>query len=78
MSYTIKQLETTERKIVQTLGNFSVLEYIQEQSVSPKNASTYYFMNKMGLRKKQLLIQVDATHSATLQAGSMQWIAGNV
>lgn len=78
MSFTIKQLETTERKITQKLGNFSILEFTQEQSVSPKNASTYYFMNKMGLRKKQLLIEIDDAHAATLQAGSMQWIAGNV
>lgn len=78
MSISIKQLETPERKITDKLGNFAVLEFIQEQSVSPSNASSYYFMNKMGLRKKQLLIQVNNEHSAILQAGAMQWIAGNV
>ena len=78
MSFSIKQLETQERKITQKLENFAVLEFTQEQSVSPMNASTYYYMNKMGLRKKQLIIQVSNEHSVILQAGAMQWIAGNV
>lgn len=78
MSYDIKRLENNERKIVGSLGNFSVLEHLKDQSVAPDNAANHYFMAQMGVRKRQVLIQIDSEHSATVQAGSMQWIAGKV
>lgn len=78
MSYDIKRLENNERKIVSNLGNFAVLEHLKDQSVAPDNAANHYFMSQMGVRRRQVIIQVDNDHPATVQAGSMQWIAGKV
>ena len=78
MSYDIKRLENNERKIVSKLGNFAVLEHLKDQSVAPDNAANHYFMSQMGVRRRQVIIQVDNDHPATVQAGSMQWIAGKV
>ena len=78
MSYDIKRLENNERKIVSSLGNFAVLEHLKDQSVAPDNAANHYFMSQMGVRRRQVVINVDNDHPATVQAGSMQWIAGKV
>ena len=78
MSYDIKRLENNERKIVGSLGNFSVLEHLKDQSVAPDNAASHYFMSQMGVRRRQVVIKVDNDHPVTVQAGSMQWIAGKV
>ena len=78
MTISIKRLENDERKIINTLGNFSVLEHLKDQSVAPDNAANHYFMSQMGVRKRQVIIKVDNEHPATVQAGPMQWIAGNV
>lgn len=78
MSFNVKRLENNERKIVNSLGNFSVLEHLKDQSVAPDNAVDFYFMSKMGVRRRQVIIQIDSNHPATLQAGSMQWIVGKV
>lgn len=78
MSFEIKRLENDGRKIVSTVGNFCVLEHLKDQSVAPDNAANHYFMSQMGVRRRQVVIKVDSEHSATVQAGSMQWVAGNV
>lgn len=78
MSYDIKRLENEGRKIVSSLGNFAVLEHIKDLSVAPDNAHNQYFMSQMGVRRRQVIISVDDNHPATIQAGSMQWILGNV
>jgi uncharacterized protein (AIM24 family) len=74
----IKNLENETRKFVENKENFHVLEYLQDASVSPANASTEYFMSKMGVHRRQLAIELDENHSAIIQAGAMQWMAGNV
>ncbi len=74
----IRNLENETRKFVMNRENFHVLEYFQDASVSPANASTEYFMSKMGVHRRQLAIELDANHSAIIQAGAMQWMAGNV
>ena len=74
----IKNFENETRKFVNSLGNFYVLEYMQDSSVSPMNATTEYFMSQMGVHRRQVVIQLDGTNSAIVQAGAMQWMAGNV
>lgn len=78
MAIRINKLENGERKITQSLGNFMVLEHAKDQSVAPENAQTEYFMSQMGVRRRQVIIKVDNAHSAILQAGAMQWMAGDV
>ena len=55
-----------------------MLEYVQDASVSPMNAMNEYFMSKMNVRRRQVVIDIDKDHSAVIQSGSMQWMGGNV
>ena len=74
----IENLQNENRKFAKSIGNFHVLEYVQDASVSPMNAMNEYFMSKMGVRRKQVVIDIDKDHSAIIQAGAMQWMGGNV
>lgn len=78
MTVNIKRLENDGRKIIEKIANFSVLEYTKDLSVAPSNAETAYFMSEMGVKKRQVIIDIDSDHSAVVQAGAMQWMAGNV
>lgn len=74
----ITNLENENRKIIKSIDNFHVLEYNKDASVSPMNAADEYFMSKMNVRRRQLVIDINRDHSAITQAGSMQWASGNV
>ena len=74
----ILNLQNDNRKFVESIDNFHVLEYMQDASVSPMNAQTEYFMSKMNVRRRQVVIDIDKEHSAIIQAGAMQWMSGNV
>ena len=74
----IVNLENNNRKIIRTINNFHVLEYVQDASVSPMNAIDEYFMSKMNVRRRQVVIDISREHSAVIQAGAMQWMGGNV
>ena len=74
----IENLQNENRKFTKSIGNFHVLEYVQDASVSPMNAMNEYFMSKMNVRRKQVVIDIDKDHSAVIQSGSMQWMGGNV
>ena len=74
----IVNLENNNRKIIRTINNFHVLEYVQDASVSPMNAIDEYFMSKMNVRRRQVVIDISRDHSVVIQAGAMQWMGGNV
>ena len=74
----IENLQNENRKFAKSIGNFHVLEYVQDASVSPMNAMNEYVMSKMGVRRRQVVIDIDKDHSAIIQAGAMQWMGGNV
>ena len=74
----IENLQNENRKFAKSIGNFHVLEYVQDASVSPMNAMNEYFMSRMGVRRRQVVIDIDKDHSAIIQAGAMQWMGGNV
>ena len=74
----IENLQNGNRKYAKSIGNFHVLEYVQDASVSPMNAMNEYFMSKMHVRRRQVVIDIDKDHSAVIQAGAMQWMGGNV
>ena len=59
-------------------GGFKVVEYKKDLSVMPQNSIVAYFSAMMKCRKRQLAIELDGTKAITLQAGAMQWIAGEV
>ena len=73
----IENLQNENRKYAKSIGNFHVLEYVQDASVSPMNAMNEYFMSKMNVRRRQVVIDIDKDHSAVIQAGAMQWMGGN-
>ena len=64
-------------RVVEKKDNLRVLEYINDLSVTPSTATTAYFANKMNIRKRQLLIELD-NNEYTVSAGAMQWTVGNV
>ena len=74
----IENLQNENRTYAKSIGNFHVLEYMQDASVSPINAMNEYFMSKMNVRRRQVVIDIDKDHSAIIQAGAMQWMGGNV
>ena len=74
----VKNFENQSRKFITNKGNFHVLEYLVDSSVSPSNAATEYFMSKMGVHRRQVAIELDDNNSAIVQAGAMQWMAGDV
>lgn len=77
MGFKIKNLENGNRKIIERVGNFAVLEHDKDMSVSPQNAITEYYMSEMGVKRRQVLIELNG-NSVVVQAGAMQWTAGNV
>ena len=64
-------------KCISSGGPFAVLEHQHDLSVDAQSAQLSYFMDQMNVRKRQVPCKLD--HSAVkLQAGSMQWMTGNV
>lgn len=78
MSIKLNNFNNDTRKIVNKLGNFSVIEYEKDSSVSIQDAEAEYFMSKMNVRRRQVMVQLNGDNSAVVQAGAMQWMAGNV
>ena len=64
-------------RIVESLGAFTVVEYLRDLSVLPAQAQNVYFCNAMNVRRRQLLCDVSKSN-VTLQSGAMQWSVGNV
>jgi uncharacterized protein (AIM24 family) len=64
-------------RILDEKGMFKVIEYIRDLSCTPSEAQLKYFMTQQGVRKKQLVIELD-DDGAILQPGRMQWMLGNV
>ncbi len=64
-------------RIIDRLGAFEVVEYQRDLSVSPHSAITAYYSAEMNIRKRQLVCHLDRA-PVTVQAGSMQWMAGDV
>ena len=73
----IKNLTNEERKITKQLGCFSILEYERDLSVSPFNATSQFFMSKMGVRRRQAIVKLEKS-SVIMQAGALQWLTGNI
>ena len=64
-------------KTIASLGAFSVIEYQRDLSVMPSTAQTAYYCSAMNVRKRQVLCDL-RQGNVTVQAGAMQWSAGNV
>ncbi len=76
--YQIKNFtDNDDIRIVDSKGAFTVVEYLRDLSVSPADAQIAYFCNQMNVRKRQVICELSKSH-VTIQAGAMQWMAGNV
>lgn len=74
----LKGLQNEHRKITSKLGSFSILESARDESVSPFNAVSEYFMEKMGVRRRQAIATLKGDKTIVTQAGAMQWTLGNI
>lgn len=63
--------------IVSALGAFSVIEYKRDLSVTPEMAGMAYYASKMNARRRQLVCDLSQS-PATISAGAMQWMIGDV
>ena len=78
MTFQIRNFtDNDDVRILESRGAFTVVEYLRDLSVSPSSAQTAYYCNEMNVRKRQVLCNL-AKSAVTLQAGAMQWTAGNV
>ncbi len=76
--YNVKMADTNNRKIIEKKGNVTVYEYEQDLSTNPGAAMQTYYSSKMNIRRRQVMIELDADHEAIIQSGAMQWTAGSV
>ena len=79
MAFQVYNFENNDDvKIVAQAGQFKVIQWDRDLSVSPDSAQTAYFCAKMDVRRRQLVADLDGSTGVTLQAGAMQWTVGNV
>ena len=64
-------------KIIDQMGAFQVIEYQRDLSVTPGSAITAYYSAQMNVKKRQLVCHLNRS-AVTVQAGSMQWMLGDV
>lgn len=77
--FTVKNFfDNDDVNIAEAKGGFKVVEYKKDLSVMPHTAVTSYFSAAMKCRKRCLAVEMDGTKGITLQAGAMQWTAGDV
>ncbi len=69
--------ENQNLRQIAAAGNVKVFEYQRDLSVTPQTAVNAYYSAEMNLRRRQVLIEMNGT-PWILQAGAMQWMAGNV
>ncbi len=71
-------LKNDDIHIKQEKGPFKVIEYDRDLSVCPETAQREFFMQRMGVRRRQLVCDLSQTDGVTMQAGAMQWMVGDV
>ena len=77
--YTTSLFDSSEsHRIIYHLGNFSVLEYDKDYSISPDHAQEVYFASLMNVKKRQLIINISGEEGAIVQAGAMQFLVGDI
>ncbi len=59
------------------LGQMQVVEYARDMSVSKLTAKIEYYCSKMNVNRRQLMLNLNG-NAFTVQAGAMQWMAGDI
>ena len=70
-------LNNPNMKLLESSGCFSVYEHKKDLSNTPDTAEVSYFMEKMNVRKRQVLCQLQG-NTIKMQAGSLQWSCGTI
>ena len=79
MAYTVYNFQdNNDVKKIAEKGQFSVVEWQRDLSVSPWSAQTAWFSSEMNVRRRQLIANLNGRTGVTLQAGAMQWTVGSV
>ena len=63
-------LNNTNVQVTSALGGMQVLEYVQDMSVSPSTSKLQYYMSRMNVNKRQLLLNLNG-NGYTVQAGAV-------
>ena len=71
-------LDNDDAKLIAEKGPLRVIEWQRDLSVPYGGAVSAYFAAEMGVRRRQLVCELDGRVGVTLQAGAMQWTAGDV
>lgn len=71
-------LDNDDVKIISGKGPFKVAEWQRDLSVPYGGAIMAYYAAEMGVRRRQLVCELDGRVGVTLQAGAMQWTVGNI
>lgn len=64
-------------KLIEQKGKIRVYEYQKDYTMSCQVAPILYYCDKMGVRKRQAVIELDQS-SCILSAGAMQWVSGAI
>lgn len=76
--YTIRNFEDNNNvKVTEKIGAFKVIEFQKDLSVNHATAQSAYYAAEMNVRRRQLVCDVNHSN-VTIQAGAMQWMAGDV
>lgn len=76
--YTIKNFQDNNNvKVTEQLGAFQVVEFQRDSSVDYATAQAAFYAAEMNVRRRQLVCEVNQSN-ITIQAGAMQWMAGDV
>ena len=76
--YRIKNFEDNDDvTVLGSYGAFTVIQYERDLSVTPTTAQNAFFSAQMNVKKRQLICDLSKS-PVTIQAGSMQWMVGNV
>ena len=70
--------DNDDAAIVAQQGIFQVMEWKRDFSVTYGSAMDAYYASEMNVRRRQLVCNLNGKTGAVVQAGAMQWTAGNV
>lgn len=70
-------LDNDDVALLESGGPFQIIEYKRDLSCTPAEAQTKYYMAQMKVRPRQIVCSLNNS-GVVIQAGAMQWFAGNV
>ena len=66
------------RRVIDSMGSFSIIEYEKDISVSAQDAEQAYFESAMRYRKRQIVADISEEKGIIAQRGTLQMLLGSV